>query len=1056
MKYFTIEFARRGLGTAVVIAVALGTMAGFASGQRPDKRDRGRSEGPTARFDNMSDRDGSAGPIGDGNRNVLAFAQPGPAKGFRRFGPAGRPPLPPIRPRGILTHVPSTAGGEDGIAVSIIAPKKPRYEAGSPVAISVAGGHSAGTATSRMNMAGCGFVEVGFAFPGGGQGEARSGGTYDYRGPKCIEALRDVILFVMGKIPDGQGQKMQDLVGDVRVLTSNVGLHGGSHGGNACGAVMGLWGQQFPELAWYVSMESPYGEGAVGAELGGRGGRLCPAYNPDTGVLDLTKLAFDPDLEIRPFGAGRFGDRSSPTLIGSVFLDMDGDGTCGSEDDYRLQPPVFDVGQGRKAWYSVRLMRDAEKRGLFGEPRPAHIPTLEEAVEFWRYRDATGLVADAVRRVPKVAMIVVAGETDHVQIAPDHPHIRAQVNAFQEAGAKLARLNPDRAYVEWLLDREAPGVPDNNAGLKYTPTTIQAALCPDRAVPKQLLSPAAMCELADRVQAGNFEPNLDRVLFPDALKASGPPPGLRRRPFDSEGPPPRRIRRPGDAGPPKPRGGQPIDVIAAGPKFETEPVEINSNVGMEADTREEDYALGPLPTRAPLPTLQFVSPGAGNSGHAAKITAEANQAGMLTRNVLVDKGQRITFSVKIRAREIGSVGLVAIPLAREPTSRVQPPGRNASPRRGRGPKPFRRVPSRLSIDRSKTLSGAFDWTTLTLDTAFTGNIDEAQFQVVVQGPGAVWIDDFSVAVHWPMIVEIPDKPAAPLLVMILMHSETPQAYIRDRDYFRADAMKYEEMAKMLNRYGARLVAEPEREIWLGAKRYDPDWLRRLYDKYGVSFSVHTHGPNPRMNPTRKDVLDYIRERKDEMEALGAGPVTDLNGNFDQSDWDMFADIGIRSMTAYKNVRTQMGQMAMEHYYRHPWRPAGSPYQSEEAWAQHRPECRVVYLPGAGAVHTRHHERFADLMERHLRVALGRVRADRINVFYFVEHVGRFTPNKPGENPWEYVSSQAFRDDLEQHEKLYRDFLAPLVESGHVRYAVPSEACDLFERWEQKMGIAAKR
>jgi hypothetical protein len=185
---------------------------------------------------------------------------------------------------------------------------------------------------------------------------------------------------------------------------------------------------------------------------------------------------------------------------------------------------VFDVGQGRKAWYSVRLMREAEKRDLFGEPRPAHVPTLEEAVEFWRYRDATGLVADAVRKVPDVAVIVVAGETDHVQIAPDHPHIRAQVNAFQKAGAKFIRLNPDRAYVEWLFDRKAPSVPDNNAGLQYTPKTIQAALCPDRAVPKQLLSPAAMCELADRVQAGNFQPNLDRVLFPDAPKVAGPPP----------------------------------------------------------------------------------------------------------------------------------------------------------------------------------------------------------------------------------------------------------------------------------------------------------------------------------------------------------------------------------------------------------------------------------------------------------------------------------------------------------------------------------------------------
>jgi len=93
------------------------------------------------------------------------------------------------------------------------------------------------------------------------------------------------------------------------------------------------------------------------------------------------------------------------------------------------------------------------------------------------------------------------------------------------------------------------------------------------------------------------------------------------------------------------------------------------------------------------------------------------------------------------------------------------------------------------------------------------------------------------------------------------------------------------------------------------------------------------------------------------------------------------------------------------------------------------------------------------MERHLRVALSRVRSDRVNVFYFVEHVGRFVSNKPGVSPWKYVNSQAFRDDLEQHEELYRDFLAPLVKSGHVRYVVPSEVCDLFERWERETKIA---
>ena len=489
-----------------------------------------------------------------------------------------------------------------------------------------------------------------------------------------------------------------------------------------------------------------------------------------------------------------------------------------------------------------------------------------------------------------------------------------------------------------------------------------------------------------------------------------------------------------------------IDVVAARPRFETEPVELNPNAGLEADTRQRDYSLRRLPTNAPPAEMSFVSPGAGGSRHAAKITAREGQGGMLTCTVPVDKGEAMTFSARIRAEGILSVSLTVVASSSRSGGARQPlgPGRFGRGSRGRG--------AQGPDARSKALRGTFDWTTLSLDTSLVQNIDQASVQVVVHGPGTVWVDDISVKTHWPKRVGVPGKPAAPLYVMALMHSETPQAYIHSRDYFRADATKYEEMAKMLKRYGARLVAQPERELWLGAKKHDPDFIRRLHEEYGVSFSVHTHGPNPRSNPTVQDVLNYVKLRKEEMEALGAGPVTDLNGNFDQKDWDVFAKIGIRTMTAYKNVRTQMGQMAMKHDYRHPWRPAGSPYQGEQQWARHRPESGVVYLPGAGAIHTRHHDRFADLMERHLRAALRHVRADRINVSYFVEHVGRFQPTAPGQSPLKYVSSKAFRDDLAQHEKLYRDVLAPLVKSGHVRYAVPSEVCDRFEDWERKMGI----
>lgn len=146
--------------------------------------------------------------------------------------------MPPMRPRGIVTHVPSTAGGEEGIAVRVVPPKKPRYKAGAPVIIAVnPGPHDA---TGRLGVTDCGFVEVFFASTDFGKG------PYDFGGPNWILGLRDVILFALGRTTDNQGRTIRDMTGEITALTSNVGTIGLSHGGNACGAVMGLYWTGFP------------------------------------------------------------------------------------------------------------------------------------------------------------------------------------------------------------------------------------------------------------------------------------------------------------------------------------------------------------------------------------------------------------------------------------------------------------------------------------------------------------------------------------------------------------------------------------------------------------------------------------------------------------------------------------------------------------------------------------------------------------------------------------------------------------------------------------------
>jgi hypothetical protein len=428
---------------------------------------------------------------------------------------------------GILVQVPSKVAGEEGIAVRVLTPRRSRYPEGAPVVVHVPGGVGPGAAAGPPEFAGLGFVELYFAFPGGGRGEAASGGVYDFRGPRSCRALADVLRFATGRARDRRGRTLEDLVRPVRVLKRNCGLIGASNGGNACGLVMARHGKQFPDLAFYVSMESPYGEGAVAAELGSHESGLNPAYDPATGVLDLSRLAWSPDLAPAVFPPA---GRPEADLRGALFFDLNGDERYTRDADFPAHVVVADPGRGLRAWYSPRLLQEAKRRALIGKRRPDHIPTLDEAKRFWRDRDAAGSVAQAVNKCRNLAVIVYAGARDHVQVAPDHPHILAQVEGFHRAGARFVRLNPDRSYVEQIVAagprpfrQAAVSFADNDAGKAFDRRSIHDALEPE-GLPVPRYIQAAVCEAADRVQAGNWRPDLASVLYPDAPRLPPPMP----------------------------------------------------------------------------------------------------------------------------------------------------------------------------------------------------------------------------------------------------------------------------------------------------------------------------------------------------------------------------------------------------------------------------------------------------------------------------------------------------------------------------------------------------
>jgi hypothetical protein len=254
---------------------------------------------------------------------------------------------------------------------------------------------------------------------------------------------------------------------------------------------------------------------------------MNPAYDPKSGVLDLSKLAWSSELSPGLFRKPMLVNTRE--LRGALFFDLNGDGRFTTDGDFPANCFVGDAGNGVKAWYSPRLLAEAQKRKLIPGERPRHIPSLPEAKDFWHYRDAAPSISNAVRKCPSVAVIVYANEQDHVQADPAHTHILEQVEGFRKAGARFVRLNPDRAYVERIIppgpmSRRDVRFPDNPAGKSWTRTNIAEGVEPS-ALPLGLYMQAAVCELADRTQASDWSPNLATVLCPDApMPAPRPPP----------------------------------------------------------------------------------------------------------------------------------------------------------------------------------------------------------------------------------------------------------------------------------------------------------------------------------------------------------------------------------------------------------------------------------------------------------------------------------------------------------------------------------------------------
>ncbi len=400
----------------------------------------------------------------------------------------------------VSTYVPSDVGGSQGLYCEVILPSAPRYAEGAPVVVHVPGGWgSKGTSSPERQLTSAGFIQIVFNFPGGGVADKKSGGDYDERGENCIRALRDIVLFAMGRKADKNGKCLEDLTGEITPIYGNVGLCGWSNGGNATITVAGAFAHDLAGLAWIVNWESPVGDGMPNVEAG-RQEQVNPAYDPDTGTWDFTHLAFSDTLTV---------STEPPVVRGGLYFDFNANGIFDG-DDFKPWPHIWPLIAG-KAYYSVRLRSEAESRGIVPSPAPSTLATVEETQAFWHYRNGEYWIEEAVSGNPGLMFMVIASQDDHVQGAPDYPHVLTQYEGFRNAGARLVRLNPDRAYVEAISGSACPEAVDNAAFVAYDHLSVRSAVEPE-SLPYEATVNAGVLELADRTQTDELSPQLDSVL----------------------------------------------------------------------------------------------------------------------------------------------------------------------------------------------------------------------------------------------------------------------------------------------------------------------------------------------------------------------------------------------------------------------------------------------------------------------------------------------------------------------------------------------------------------
>lgn len=422
----------------------------------------------------------------------------------------GNPPWRAAPGSTVVTTVPSRYSGD--IAVEITVPGTPRYAAGAGIVVEVSTFFTnADDFENGINAASGGLIHLSYLWPGkeNASGVA-SGGTFDYGGPNSIRALKDVIRFAGGLIPDSNGHYLRD-ISAVNPLTDNLGLYTFSHPGIAAVNVLASYGRQM-KVAYFVGRENPTVDTLSAVEIGHWDDSSGQAvYNPmyvypdcyfaDVIKIDYSSICWDPEYR-----------ESGSSFTGRPYFDLNGNGIRDS-GDYVLGPKIPQM-FGKRV-YSRALTQALLKNGAIARYAwPEDLATPEEADYLWASRESVGRFDDIGTLLPDLKVMLVFADYDHVQPSVDKPHIHQAYKGFRQQAGLWTRLNPDKSYLEDLCETTTIGFHEHPANAEPDNWfNIGSWSYRDAGAARVIVPFAAVLEMSDRTMADNWDVDIPSVLY---------------------------------------------------------------------------------------------------------------------------------------------------------------------------------------------------------------------------------------------------------------------------------------------------------------------------------------------------------------------------------------------------------------------------------------------------------------------------------------------------------------------------------------------------------------